>query len=117
MVFPSHRSPHYGRCTSLVSNARTLHNRQGRSLLFCDTDSMCIVASPTGGWVGCPNEPRIKALSWKDVEEIAAKFESLNCYDRTKVPGSILKIEKVNFKKGKQIELSGFATSAKRYVL
>src|SRR5258705_12693423 len=103
MVFPSHRSPHYGRCTSLVSNARTLHNRQGRSLLFCDTDSMCVVASKTGGWVGCPNEPRIKALSWKEVEQIVEQFGSLNCYDRAKVPVSILKIEKVKFEGGTQI--------------
>jgi hypothetical protein len=66
---------------------------QGGHYLFCDTDSMCIVASKTGGWVGCPNEPLIKALAWKDVDEIAKRFESLNCYDRTKVPGSILKIE------------------------
>jgi hypothetical protein len=36
---------------------------------------------------GCPNEPKIKALSWEDVEEIVGRFESLNCYDRTKVPG------------------------------
>jgi len=90
---------------------------KGGHYLFCDTDSMCIVAGNTGGQVACPNEPSIKALSWKDVEEIAAQFESLNCYDRTKVRGSILKIEKVNFDKGEQIDLFGFATSAKRYVL
>jgi hypothetical protein len=90
---------------------------RGGHYLFCDTDSMCIVASRNGGMVACPNEPQIKTLSWKDVEEIADRFESLNCYDRTKVPGSILKIEKVNFEAGKQIELFGYATSAKRYVL
>jgi hypothetical protein len=56
-------------------------------------------------------DPTIKALSWKDVEEIAGRFESLNCYDRTKVPGSILKIEKVNFDAGKQIDLFGFASA------
>jgi hypothetical protein len=78
---------------------------------------MCIVASANGGTVACPNEPQIKALSWKDVKEIADRFESLNCYDRTKVSGSILKVERVNFHDGKQIELFGFATSAKRYVL
>jgi hypothetical protein len=90
---------------------------RGGHYLFCDTDSMCIVASPNAGTVACPNEPQITALSWKNVEEIADRFESLNCYDRTKVPGSILKIEKVNFLAGKQVELFGFATSAKRYVL
>jgi hypothetical protein len=90
---------------------------KGGHYLFCDTDSMCIVASKSRGWVGCPNEPRIKSLSWKDVEQITKRFESLNCYDRRKVPGSILKIEKVNFERGKQIELFGYAISAKRYVL
>ena len=65
----------------------------------------------------CPNEPHIRALSWKDVEKIARRFKSLNCYNRRKVPGSILKIEKVNFVRGKQIELFGYAISAKRYVL
>ncbi len=90
---------------------------QGGHYLFCDTDSMCIVASRTGGWVACPNEPYIKALSWKDVEKITRRFTSLNCYDRRKVPGSILKIEKVNFVRGQQIDLFGYAISAKRYVL
>jgi hypothetical protein len=90
---------------------------QGGHYLFCDTDSMCIVASKAGGWVGCPNEPLIKALTWNDVEKIAKRFESLNCYDRTKVPGSILKIEKVNFDRREQIDLFGYAISAKRYVL
>jgi hypothetical protein len=90
---------------------------QGGHYLFCDTDSMCIVASKTGGEVGCPNEPLIKALAWKDVNKIAKRFESLNCYDRTKVPGSILKIEKVNFDGRDQIDLFGYAISAKQYVL
>jgi hypothetical protein len=90
---------------------------KGGHYLFCDADSMCVVASKTGGWVGCPNEPRIKALSWRDVEQITKRFELLNCYDRRKVPGSILKIEKVNFERGKQIELFGYAISARRYVL
>jgi hypothetical protein len=90
---------------------------KGGHYLFCDTDSMCVVASKTGGWVACSDEPRIKALSWKDVEEIAKRFESLNCYDRSKVPGSILKIEKVNYYGGKQIDLFGYGISAKRYVL
>jgi len=90
---------------------------KGGHYLFCDTDSMCIVASRTGGSVACPNETHIKALSWKDVRQIANRFGSLNCYDRTKIKGSILKIEEVNYDDGKQIELFGYAISAKRYVL
>lgn len=95
---------------------RCITDKKGH-YLFCDTDSMCIVASRTGGWIACPNEPHIKALSWKDVEKIAQRFTSLNCYNRRKVPGSILKIEKVNFVRGKQTALFGYAISAKRYVL
>jgi hypothetical protein len=96
---------------------------KGGHYLFCDTDSMCIVASEKGGWVRCPGErgPNgeygIKALSWKDVDDIAKRFESLNPYDRKKVPGSILKIEDVNFHNGKRIELYAYAISAKRYVM
>lgn len=90
---------------------------RGGHYLFCDTDSMCIVATRTGGWVSCPNEHRIRALSWKDVEAIAARFASLNCYDHDKVPGSILKVEKVNYHKGNRIQLYGYGISAKRYVL
>jgi hypothetical protein len=91
---------------------------KGGHYLFCDTDSMCIVASKTGGWISCLNEPRIRALSWGDAEQIAKRFESLNCYDRTKVRGSILKIEKANFDADeKRIELFGYAISAKRYAL
>jgi hypothetical protein len=90
---------------------------KGGHYLFCDTDSMCIVASRYGGKVACPNEPEIKALSWREVELVAKRFEALNCYDRKAVPGSILKIEKANFLHGKQVELFGFAISAKRYVL
>ena len=90
---------------------------QGGHWLFMDTDSACCLASKSGGMVRCPGEPSVKALSWRDVEQIAKRFESLNCYDQKKVPGSILKIEKANFHKGTQIELYGYAVSTKRYVL
>jgi hypothetical protein len=45
------------------------------------------------------------------------EVESLNPYDRKKIPGSILKVEDVNFYDGKQIELFAYAISAKRYVM
>jgi hypothetical protein len=89
----------------------------GGHLVFCDTDSGCLAATRTGGWVACPDEPFIKALSWKQVNGIADRFASLNCYDQTKVPGSILKIEKVNFHNGRQSDLFAYAVSSKRYVL
>jgi hypothetical protein len=98
----------------------------GGSYLFCDTDSLCIVASKDGGLISCPGgahkRPRadqaVKALSWKEVRSIADRFSALNPYDPEAVPGSILKIEDVNFdSRGKQRQLYGYAISAKRYVL
>jgi hypothetical protein len=98
----------------------------GGSYLFCDTDSLCIVASEDGGLVSCPGgaqklpngQEAVKALSWKRVRRIANKFASLNPYDPKAVPGSILKIEDVNFDaSGNQRQLYGYAISAKRYVL
>ena len=92
-----------------------------------DTDSMAIIATKSGGLVECPGGPyrirngkkAIKALSWKEVEEISARFQSLNPYDKGAVPGSILKIEEDNFdpKTAKQRQLWCFPISAKRYVL
>jgi len=98
----------------------------GGSYLFCDTDSLCIVASENGGFVPCPggahkmpdDQQAIKALSWKRVRVIADKFAALNPYDPKAIPGSILKIEDVNFlSSGNQRQLYGYAISAKRYAL
>lgn len=91
-----------------------------------DTDSMAIVATERGGLILCPGgsdlkdgQPEINALSWKQVEGIAKRFEALNPYDRDAIPGSVLKIESDNFdmKTGKQRQLYCFAISAKRYAL
>jgi hypothetical protein len=80
---------------------------QGGTYLFCDTDSMAIVASRFGKLIPCPGGARrtldgrdaVKALSWKDVEQIVQKFSQLNPYDRNIAKESILKIEDVNFDK------------------
>ena len=92
-----------------------------------DTDSMAIVATEAGGLIPChggqyrmaDGQAAIKALSWAQVREIAAAFEGLNPYDRTAVPGSILKIEDDNFDPvtGQQRQLYCYAISAKRYAL
>jgi len=91
-----------------------------------DTDSMAIVATKHGGLIACPggersekNKPAIKALSWKQVEDIVTRFAALNPYDRDAIPGSILKIEGDNFdlKTGKQRQLYCLAISTKRYAL
>ena len=71
---------------------------------FCDTDSMAIVATETGGFVPCPGGwdrgdrvPFVRALSWAEVDTIVEQFAGLNPYDRQVVAGSILKIEKENY--------------------
>jgi hypothetical protein len=92
-----------------------------------DTDSMAIVATAHGGIIPCKGgklraesgEPGIRALTWKQVDQIVAKFEALNPYNRKLIPGSVLKIEEDNFdpKTGKRRQLYCLAISAKRYAL
>ena len=69
-----------------------------------DTDSMAVVAAQRGGLIECDGgthrkagKAAIKALSWPQVAAIARRFEALNPYDRTAIPGSVLKIEDDNF--------------------
>jgi hypothetical protein len=92
-----------------------------------DTDSMAIVATEHGELVPCPGGPfkkrngvkAVRALTWAQVRELAARFEALNPYDREIVPGSILKIEDDNFDHvtKEQRQLWCLAISAKRYAL
>src|SRR5947207_15080468 len=94
---------------------------QGGTYAMEDTDSMAIVATEKGGRIPCSagNPNTINALSWKQVEEISERFLTLNPYDRSAVPDSILKIEDDNFdpKTNKQRQVYCFAISAKRYAL
>jgi hypothetical protein len=101
----------------------------GGTYAFCDTDSMAIVATETGGLIPCAGGPypgpSVKALSWNEVDAIVARFAALNPYDRATVPGSILKIEKENFERideeridrGQPRQLHAYVISAKRYAL
>lgn len=88
----------------------------GGTYLFCDTDSAAVISSESGGPVSMPDgaEP-IKALSWAEVQTIVDRFESLNPYD---IPGSILKIHKLNWDANKERrQLFGYSIAAKRYSL
>jgi hypothetical protein len=92
-----------------------------------DTDSMAIVATEQGGLVPCDGgsdrlpdgRAAIKALSWEQAKTITERFAALNPYERTAVPGSVLKLEDDNFDPatGRQRQLYCFAISAKRYAL
>jgi hypothetical protein len=92
-----------------------------------DTDSMAIVATASGGEVSLPKRSGrrqkplkgVRALSWAQVQTIADRFVSLNPYERSIAPGSILKIENDNYdpETKKQRQLWCYAIAAKRYAL
>jgi len=91
----------------------------GGTYLFCDTDSAAIVSTKRRKKIVMPDgaEP-ITALSCGEVQGIVDKFRSLNSYDQVLVPGSILKVHKLNWdgKKGRR-QLFGISIAAKRYAL
>jgi hypothetical protein len=88
----------------------------GGTYLFCDTDSAAIVSTETRQQIKMPDGAQpITALSWVEVQQITARFESLNPYA---IDGSILKIHKLNWDKNKQRRrLYGYSIAAKRYAL
>jgi len=100
----------------------------GGAYAFCDTDSMAIVATETGGLLPCAGgttrmpdgTPAIRAVSWDDVEKIVARFDALKPYDPDAVPGHVLEVEKENFNKAhpeERRQLWCYGISAKRYAL
>jgi hypothetical protein len=91
----------------------------GGTFLFCDTDSAAIVSAEHRQQITMPNgaEP-ITALSWDEAQHIVDRFEPLNPYNHRLVPGSILKVHKVNWDEQKQRrQLFGYSIAAKRYAL
>lgn len=112
---------------------------RGGTYAMEDTDSMAIVATPEGGLVPCPGGPHpwtrsasaryrgpklrgtkdaVRALSFAEVDAIVAQFTALNLYDRSVVPDSILKVEKINVDElGRSRQVWCYAISSKRYAL
>jgi hypothetical protein len=90
----------------------------GGTYLCCDTDALTIVASESGGQVQMPDgAPPINALSWRKVDQIARRFDSLSPYNRRIVP-HLLRLTDENFdRNGKQRQLFGLSIAAKRYAL
>jgi hypothetical protein len=104
----------------------------GGTYLFCDTDSLCVVADDKGdlsrggarGDLGYVEgaDPRefapVPCLSRDTVAKISQHFTALNPYS---FGGTILKIEDVNYLDGDPRkpfrDLYGYAISAKRYCL
>ncbi len=54
--------------------------------LYCDTDSLAIVASKKGGELRVPGAHGKRILTWNGVDAITAKFQALNPYDPDEVP-------------------------------
>lgn len=89
--------------------------------LFCDTDSLAIVASKHGGRLRVPGSKGARILSRAEVQAIVDKFAALNPYDRQIVKGSILNLVDANYvdsdpSKPKR-QLYGYSIAAKRYAL
>jgi hypothetical protein len=88
---------------------------------------MAIVATAQGGPVELSTDSRkrrrdietVHALSWGEVDKVAARFQSLNPYDVSAISGSVLEIEDENFdpQTTEQRQLWCYAISAKRYAL
>ena len=105
---------------------KSVQERKG-SYLFCDTDSLCIVASKKTGLLPCVGgdlkfrgKEAIKALSIRQVRAIAKRFNALNPYDTNYVK-NLLKSEEINFAESDSSKsnplLWGYAIAAKRYAL
>jgi hypothetical protein len=98
----------------------------GGNYVFCDTDSMAIVADARGALYPCPGGPHqtsagrdaVKALTHTAVDTIVERFAALNPYSRDAVPDSVLKIERENYDShGNRRQLWCWAIASKRYVL
>ncbi len=109
--------------------------RRGGRYALMDTDSIAIVATQHGGAVPCENgdlrmpdgQEAVRALSWREVEEIRDRFRSLNPYGDGE---SILELEKENYAPcglpghepgclctKARSQLYAYAIASKRYVL
>ena len=89
--------------------------------LFCDTDSLAIVASKNGGRLRIAGSNGARILSHAEVRTIVDRFAALNPYNRTIVKGSILNLVDANFVDSdpskRQRQLYGYSIAAKRYAL
>jgi hypothetical protein len=102
---------------------------RGGTVACWDTDSAHIVATREGGMIGIERHGaapgagmphgRIRALSWREVDEIAALFESENPFDKGLFDGSALRVTAENFdpETRRQRQLEGVYVATKRYGL
>jgi hypothetical protein len=77
---------------------------QGGAYVFCDTDSMAIVAKREGGTIDIGGD-YVRILRWPEVEAIRERFAALNPYDRSVIHSSILQLEPKNVEDDEQRQL------------
>jgi hypothetical protein len=97
----------------------------GGSYVFCDTDSVFIVATEAGGLTPCPEGPHrtadgaaaVLALSWAHVDGIVDRLRTLNPYSGALTGESILKVEEENFDPAtkQQRQIYAYSIASKRY--
>ena len=113
-----------GAARLLLALLERLTRDAGGTYALCDTDSLAIIASASGGFIACPGgadtgpggETGVRALSWTQVREIIDLIDVLKPYGR-EVENSLLRFEDVNFRDGQQVQLYAYGLSAKRYCL
>jgi hypothetical protein len=108
-----------GRLLLAMAEARVKEKRG--TYLFCDTDSLAIIASRNGGTLRIPGSSGVRILSWAQARAVANQFKLLNPYNRKIVKGSILNLVDANYvdfePKNPQRQLYGYSIAAKRYAL
>ncbi|MGC8628575.1 MAG: hypothetical protein ACP5VR_13700, partial [Acidimicrobiales bacterium] len=62
----------------LLAVAERLADDLGGSVVYRDTDSVIVVASPDGGTVDLPGTGPVRALSWPEVDAVLAAFDKLS---------------------------------------
>ena len=109
----------------LAVGQRLVHDAGGE-VAYCDTDSLMIVASEHGGFAPCDGgtyrmrdgSRAVRALSWREVDQVLGDLASLNVYNRDIVKGSSFRLEDVNFDvEGGRQQLWFYGTREKSYAL
>ena len=105
----------------LLAMTEACVDKKKGTYLFCDTDSLAIVSSNTGGALNIPGSNGRRILSWKEVQNIVDKFVPLNPYNPKAVKGSILNLVDANYIDSDSTkprrQLYGYSIAAKRYAL
>ncbi len=105
----------------LLAMTEALVKQKRGTYMFCDTDSLAIVASKNGGALRIPGSKDFRILSWAEVRAVVRQFTALNPYNRKIVKKSILNLVDANYvdsePKNAQRQLCGYSIAAKRYAL